>query len=102
MYIEVPTNKFKKDLKLAKKQGKDLTLLEEVIDLIKSGQPLDSKYNEHYLTGQYKGSRECHVKPDWLLIYRIDTKLNKLYLVRTGTHSELFNESFNLFTSLVI
>lgn len=90
MYIEVPTRQFKKELNAAYKQGKDLSTLETVLDIIKSGKPLPPEYKEHYLTGKYKGCRECHLEPNWLLIYEIDKKQKKLYLYRLGSHSELF------------
>ena len=96
MYIEAPTSQFKKELKLARKRGKDLNILETVIDIIKEGKVLPIKYKEHYLTNNYKGCRECHLEPDWLLIYKIDKKANKLYLLRTGSHSELFNEELDI------
>ena len=65
------TSQFKKDLKLAKKQNKDLGKLFEVIDILANGETLDAKYKDHSLTGNYRGTRECHVEPDWLLIYEI-------------------------------
>ena len=65
------TNQFKKDLKLAKKQNKNLDKLFEVIDILANGGTLDAKYRDHDLTGNYKGTRECHIEPDWLLIYEI-------------------------------
>ncbi len=84
------STKFKKDYKLAEKQGRNLELLFEVIDIIASEKPLDSKYEDHALSGQYKGHRECHLQPDWLLIYKIDNSVLVLSLTRKGTHSELF------------
>ena len=81
---------FKKDLKLAKKRGLDLTELNFVIKELANGNTLDKKYKDHALSGNWKGYRECHVEPDWLLIYRIDGDELYLYLVRTGTHSDLF------------
>ena len=65
------TNQFKKDLKLAQKQNKNLDKLFEVIDILANGGTLDAKYRDHDLTGNYKGTRECHIEPDWLLIYEI-------------------------------
>ena len=65
------TNQFKKDLKLAKKQNKNLDKLFEVIDILANGGTLEAKYRDHDLTGNYKGTRECHIEPDWLLIYEI-------------------------------
>ena len=63
------TGQFKKDLKLLKKQGKDVDKLFEVIEILANGKKLKEKYREHNLTGNYKGTRECHIDPDWLLIY---------------------------------
>ena len=82
------TTQFKKDLKLAKKQNKNLDKLFEVIEILASGGTLDAKYRDHDLTGNYKGTRECHVEPDWLL--RGDVLVLMLY--RLGTHSELFKK----------
>ena len=84
------TNQFKKDLKLAKKQGKDTEKLFEVIEKLANGEPLAEKYHDHGLTGNYRGCRECHIQPDWLLIYEIDGDALILYLTRTGSHSDLF------------
>ncbi len=86
------TNQFKKDLKLAKKQNKDLDKLFEVIDILADGGTLDIKYRDHSLTGKYKGTRECHIEPDWLLIYEIRYGVLILILYRLGTHSELFSK----------
>ena len=84
------TTQFKKDLKLAKKQGKDTEKLFDVIERLANGDVLDEKYRDHDLTGNYKGCRECHVDPDWLLIYEIDNGILVLMLYRIGSHSELF------------
>jgi len=89
-YGIVLTSMFKKDLKLAKKRGYDLSLLNIVVDTLAMGQPLAEKYKDHSLVGNYKGCRECHITPDWLLIYEISEKELILYLTRTGTHSDLF------------
>lgn len=86
------TNQFKKDLKLAKKQGKDLDKLFEVINILANGEKLDTKFKDHDLSGNYKGTRECHIEPDWLLIYEIDNNALILMLYRLGTHSELFKK----------
>lgn len=86
------TNQFKKDLKLAKKQGKDLDKLFEVINILANGEKLDTKFKDHDLSGSYKGTRECHIEPDWLLIYEIDNNTLILMLYRLGTHSELFKK----------
>ena len=84
------SNRFKRDLKLLAKRGLDLDLLDEVIEKLRKRQPLDKKYKDHSLTGDYTGFRECHVLPDWLLIYRIDEEELFLFLSRSGTHSDLF------------
>ena len=76
--------------KTAKKRGYDLSLLDDVVDTLAKGLPLDQKYKDHNLIGNYKGCRECHITPDWLLIYEIDNNELILYLTRTGTHSDLF------------
>ncbi len=89
-YEIIPTNKFKKDLKTAIKRGYNLSLIEVVIDLLAQGKTLPEKYKDHNLAGNYKGCRECHITPDWLLIYEIDNNQLFLYLTRTGTHSDLF------------
>lgn len=86
------TSQFKKDLKLAKKQNKDLGKLFEVIDILANGETLDVKYKDHSLTGNYRGTRECHVEPDWLLIYEIRGDVLVLMLYRLGSHSELFKK----------
>ena len=87
--IETST-KFKKDYKLAKKRGYDLSLLETVLTFLANGKVLPSQYKDHSLTGNYKGCRECHITPDWLLVYEIADNELILYLTTTGTHSDLF------------
>ena len=84
------TNQFKKDIKLAKKQGKDIDKLFDVIGILANGEVLDEKYRDHDLSGNFKGCRECHIEPDWLLIYEIDNNVLVLVLNRVGSHSELF------------
>ena len=86
----VLSTRFKKDLKQAKKRGYDLNLLDEVVTKLANLQPLPSKNRDHGLTGNYEGFRECHISPDWLLIYRIDGNELILFLSRTGSHSDLF------------
>ena len=86
----VLSNRFRKDLKLISKRGYDLDLLNAVVEKLASGIPLEEKYRDHSLTGNYVGFRECHILPDWLLIYRIDESEIILFLSRTGTHSDLF------------
>ena len=84
------TNQLKKDLKLAKKQHKNLDKLFEVINILADGGTLDIKYRDLDLIGKYKGARECHIEPDWLLVYEIQGDVLVLMLYRLGTHSELF------------
>lgn len=81
---------FKKDYKRIVKRGYDVSLLEEVIDQLANKIPLPKKYKDHGLSGNYVGFRECHITPDWLLIYKIDDSELILYLTRTGSHSDLF------------
>ena len=89
-YRIVQSGRFKRDLKLARKRGYDLSLLGFVVDTIASGKDLPERYKDHGLSGNYAGCRECHITPDWLLIYEIDGDELILYLTRTGTHSDLF------------
>ena len=92
MYDIVPSNKFKKDLKLAKSRGYNIELLTTVIEMLAEGKELPVKYRDHALVSSrdYKNKRECHILPDWLLIYEICDNELILYLTRTGTHSDLF------------
>lgn len=87
--IEV-SSKFKKDYKLMQKRGYDLGLLKDAIKILENDEILPEKYHDHYLMGEYKGYRECHIAPDWLLIYKIEKSRLILGLARTGTHSDLF------------
>lgn len=84
------TTRFQKDLKLIQKRGYDISLLTVVIKKLANGEALPEKYKDHDLSGNYKGCRECHVTPDWLLIYEVSAGELILYLTRTGTHSDLF------------
>lgn len=86
----VATNNFKKDIEKYQKRGYDLSLLDEVVMKLANEEKLDKKYRDHSLKGDYSQYRECHVKPDWLLIYTIDNDYLELILFRTGTHSDLF------------
>ena len=89
-YNIVITNSCKKDIKRASKQGRNLDLLFEVVDQLSEGIKLDPKYKDHKLSGEYYGKRECHIEPDFLLIYQIVEQEVILILVRVGSHSELF------------
>jgi mRNA interferase YafQ len=82
------TGQFKRDYKLAKKQGKDLAELKSVVEKLVARIPLPPKHKDHGLSGQWRGHRDCHITPDWVLIYRIDG--DDLFLERMGSHSELF------------
>ena len=84
------SNRFRRDLKLLARRGMDFGLMEAVVEQLAQRQPLDAKYSDHALTGDYVGFRECHIQPDWLLIYRIDNHELILFLSRTGSHSDLF------------
>lgn len=85
------SSRFKKGLRLAVKRGLDISLLENIVEKLKNRLPLEEKYKDHALTGKYKGYRECHIQPDWLLIYLIEDDILTLTLVDTGTHADLFN-----------
>ena len=84
------TSKFKKDYKKLKKRGYNLQLLHDLIELLAAGKQLDPKHYDHVLQGKMKDFRECHITPDWLLIYRIDNNIMVLCLMETGTHADLF------------
>ena len=86
----VPSNRFKRDLKTAIKRGYRIDLLETVVELLATGRALPEKYKDHVLSGEYGGCRECHITPDWLLVYQIRENELILFLSRTGTHSDLF------------
>lgn len=86
------SSKFKHDYRLMKKQGKDVELLLDVVDILAAEKLLEPKYMDHPLAGDYIGHRECHIQPDWLLIYKIDDRELVLTLTRTGSHSELFSK----------
>jgi len=88
MFEILRTSQFKRDVKKARKRGKDTDRLKTVIALLVQGRTLPAKYKDHQLKGMFKDCRECHVEPDWLLIHRIEA--NVLQLVRTGSHSDLF------------
>lgn len=86
----VPSNRFKRDLKIAIKRGYQISLLEDVVNKLAMQEPLGERYRDHFLTGDYGGFRECHITPDWLLVYQIRENELVLFLSRTGTHSDLF------------
>ena len=86
------TTQFRKDYKLAIKRGLKIELLEEIVTLLATGTPLPEKSKDHALSGDWAGPRDCHILPDWLLIYRIENDVLVLTLARTGTHSDLFGK----------
>lgn len=85
------TTQFKKDYKRAKKQGRDITILVEVLEKLKKDESLEDHFNDHQLLGQFSGFRECHLKPDWILIYYKDKNTKTITLTRMGNHSDLFS-----------
>lgn len=86
------TSKFVKEMKRAAKRGLNLEKLRAVLVMLANGEKLPYKYRNHKLTGNYEGSWECHIEPDWLLIYRIKEELQVISLQRTGSHSDLLTE----------
>lgn len=88
----VATSQFKRDYKKAKKRGLNMDELQAVLDKLSTGKPLGKKYRDHALSGIYVGFRECHIRPDWLLIYAIDKDRLILVASRMGTHSDLFGK----------
>lgn len=90
MYRIISTTRYKKDLLRVLKRGYNPDLMDLVVSKLADGEPLELKYCDHELKGEYTGYRECHITPDWLLIYQITEKELILYLTRTRTHSDLF------------
>ena len=84
------TSQFKKDVKLAGRRGKDLAKLKAAIDLLIDGDALPPQYKDHPLRGNFAGSRDCHIEPDWILIYTLTENNSHVRFERTGTHSDLF------------
>lgn len=82
------TSQFKRDVKRMQRQGRELEKLKGVLETLVKGQPLAEKHRDHVLVGQYKGTRECHIEPDWLVIYELAE--TEIVLIRTGSHSDLF------------
>ena len=91
IYELILTGRFKKSLKRAKKRGLDISLLEEVVDMLQNDIKLEDKYCDHELKGNFKGFRECHIQPDWLLMYLKEEDVLTLTLVDTGSHADLLN-----------
>lgn len=90
MYKVKPTSRFKRDLKYIERRGYDMRLLTALIQTLASGESLAEKHKDHALNGIWSKYRECHVTPDWLLIYKVEYDILVLTLTRTGTHSDLF------------
>ena len=91
-YIVKYTTQFKKDYKLAKRRGLNIKLLQEIVKKLAMGEMLDDSYKDHALSGKWIGYRECHIQPDWVLIYHINKDVLVLTISRTGTHSDLFKK----------
>ena len=89
-YTVKPTSKFQKDLKRIQKRGYDMRLMTDIIKKLANGEILPPKNRDHNLSGNYSNCRECHIAPDWLLIYSLNSSLKIVTLVRTGSHSDLF------------
>jgi len=89
-YKLILSSRFKKDLKQCVRRNFDISKMEYVVEMLISGKKLPEKYRDHNLTGNWNTHRECHIEPDWLLMYRIENDLLVLTLTRTGTHSDLF------------
>ena len=89
-YSVIRTTRFRKELKKMIKRGADIGKLETVVNILASGEPLPPQYHDHALTGDMVGTRDCHITPDWLLLYRIENDMLVLTLTRTGTHADLF------------
>lgn len=89
-YTVYPTSRFKKELRSMQKRGYPIQKLRDVVALLQLGEKLPAKYRDHVLLGDFAGYRECHVAPDWLLIYEKEEDRLFLYLLRTGSHSDLF------------
>ena len=86
----IPSTKFKRDYKTCIKRNCDIKLLQDITDILRIPKELPESNKDHKLSGKYKGCRECHITPDWLLIYELTKEELILYLTRTGTHSDLF------------
>jgi mRNA interferase YafQ len=85
------TKRFEKDVKTMKKRGKNINKLKQIIIKLVKGEILEAKYKDHKLIGNYTDRRECHIEPDWLLIYKLIPQDDLIIFERTGTHSDLFN-----------
>ena len=91
MYRVKFTTAYKRAYKLMKKRGADMALLDDVVDQLRCGETLAPRYRDHGLSGKFQGFRECHIKPDWLLVYLIENDVLTLTLVDTGSHADIFD-----------
>ncbi|MEL6408519.1 MAG: type II toxin-antitoxin system YafQ family toxin [Chloroflexota bacterium] len=91
MYRVVASTRFRRDIKRIQKRGKDHSKLRHILHLLEQGTALPPKNRDHALSSNWQGYRECHIEPDWLLIYRIDNDASELHLIRTGSHADLFS-----------
>ena len=91
MYRVKFTTAYKRAYKLMKKRGADMDLLDDVVDQLRRGEMLAQRYRDHGLSGKFQGFRECHIKPDWLLVYLIENDVLTLTLVDTGSHADIFD-----------
>jgi len=89
-YTVIQSARFRQDLKRIRKRQYNMGLLNDIVTLLQTGEPLPEKNRDHALAGDYAGHRECHIAPDWLLVYKIQDNILILTLTRTGTHSDLF------------
>ena len=90
MYAAVTTNKFDRDLRRISRRNKNLSKIKSIMTLLLAGEKLPPRNRDHTLIGNYAGRRECHIEPDWLLIYKIDEDSKEIIFERTGSHSDLF------------
>ena len=90
LYNLFASPRYEKDVAMAKKRGLDIDDLISIVEKLQKGEKLERKHKDHPLHGNFEGTRECHIKPDWLLIYSKDDEIRLLSLIRTGTHSDLF------------
>ena len=92
LYNVTNSKQYERDVKLAKHRGLDIEKLIDVVDMLRTGGPLPANLHNHLLTGDYKGYWECHINPDWLLLYEKDTEIRIISLYRTGTHADIFGK----------
>jgi len=92
-YTPYYTNRIKRQLKALKKRGYDMNLFKEVVDMLLDGKLLPPRYNDHPLKGNRRGYRDCHILPDWVLIYKLEKDILTLTLFETGTHSDILNDA---------